>query len=132
MLFRSENCGELIPHSKKRWMVERGEWRATAESQMPGLVSFHLWAAYSYSPAADWSVLVREYQEALEAMRRGDPDAMQTFHNTVLGTPWEDTIAEFVWGFLFDAIHHRGQLSAYLRAMGGKVPGIYGPSGDTQ
>jgi|DewCreStandDraft_4_1066084.scaffolds.fasta_scaffold10226_7 uncharacterized damage-inducible protein DinB len=29
------------------------------------------------------------------------------------------------------SIHHRGQLSAYLRPMGGKVPGIYGPSGDT-
>lgn len=27
--------------------------------------------------------------------------------------------------------HHRGQLSAYLRAMGGKVPSIYGPSADT-
>ena len=27
-------------------------------------------------------------------------------------------------------IHHRGQLSAYLRPMGAKVPGIYGPSGD--
>ena len=30
------------------------------------------------------------------------------------------------------SVHHRGQLSAYLRAMGGKVPGIYGPSGDMQ
>jgi uncharacterized damage-inducible protein DinB len=30
------------------------------------------------------------------------------------------------------SIHHRGQLSTYLRAMGCKVPGIYGPSGDTQ
>jgi uncharacterized damage-inducible protein DinB len=30
------------------------------------------------------------------------------------------------------SIHHRGQLSAYLRAAGGKVPGIYGPSADTQ
>jgi len=26
--------------------------------------------------------------------------------------------------------HHRGQLSVYLRPMGVKVPGIYGPSGD--
>jgi uncharacterized damage-inducible protein DinB len=26
--------------------------------------------------------------------------------------------------------HHRGQLSTYLRPMGGKVPGIYGPSAD--
>lgn len=27
--------------------------------------------------------------------------------------------------------HHRGQLTAYLRAMGGKVPAIYGPSADS-
>ena len=30
------------------------------------------------------------------------------------------------------SVHHRGQLSTYLRAMGGRVPGIYGPSADTQ
>ncbi len=28
------------------------------------------------------------------------------------------------------SIHHRGQLSVYLRPMGSKVPGIYGPSAD--
>ena len=28
------------------------------------------------------------------------------------------------------SVHHRGQLSAYLRPMGGKVPSIYGPSAD--
>ena len=38
--------------------------------------------------------------------------------------------ADFVWGMFFDAIHHRGQLTTYLRPMGGKVPSIYGPSGD--
>ena len=27
-------------------------------------------------------------------------------------------------------VHHRGQLTAYLRPMGGKVPSIYGPSAD--
>jgi uncharacterized damage-inducible protein DinB len=30
------------------------------------------------------------------------------------------------------SIHHRGQLSAYLRAMGGKVPNIYGTSADSK
>ena len=39
---------------------------------------------------------------------------------------------EILWDFLFDAIHHRGQLSVYLRPMGGKVPSIYGPSGDSK
>jgi uncharacterized damage-inducible protein DinB len=29
------------------------------------------------------------------------------------------------------SVHHRGQLSTYIRPMGGKVPGIYGPSADT-
>ena len=28
--------------------------------------------------------------------------------------------------------HHRGQLSAYLRPMGAKVPSIYGPSADSE
>jgi uncharacterized damage-inducible protein DinB len=38
---------------------------------------------------------------------------------------------ETVWDFFFDAIHHRGQLTAYLRPMGGKVPSTYGPTADT-
>ena len=31
---------------------------------------------------------------------------------------------------LNDHIHHRGQLSVYLRMSGSKVPSIYGPSAD--
>src|ERR1044072_4150595 len=42
----------------------------------------------------------------------------------------EKPLVEFLWDFMFDAIHHRGQLSADLRPMGGKVPSIYGPSAD--
>lgn len=30
------------------------------------------------------------------------------------------------------SVHHRGQVSAYLRAMGCRVPDIYGPSGDAE
>jgi uncharacterized damage-inducible protein DinB len=37
---------------------------------------------------------------------------------------------DMAWWILFDLIHHRGQLTTYVRPMGGKVPGIYGPSGD--
>src|SRR5262245_20743105 len=47
------------------------------------------------------------------------------------GSPvWEDTVGEVGWRHLLDAIHHRGQLSTYLRPMGSKVPVIYGPSAD--
>jgi uncharacterized damage-inducible protein DinB len=37
---------------------------------------------------------------------------------------------DFAWEFLFDMVHHRGQLSTYLRPMGSTVPSIYGPSAD--
>ena len=43
---------------------------------------------------------------------------------------WEAALGDMLFGFLFDAIHHRGQLSSYLRPMGAKVPSIYGPSAD--
>jgi uncharacterized damage-inducible protein DinB len=37
---------------------------------------------------------------------------------------------DFLWMLLFDQIHHRGQLSIYLRMADGKVPSIYGPTAD--
>ena len=44
----------------------------------------------------------------------------------------EQPIGQFLWFILFDGIHHRGQLSAYLRPMGSTVPAIYGPSADSR
>ncbi len=52
---------------------------------------------------------------------------------------WEGTLDFFgsqrpaspmAWSFLFDIVHHRGQVSTYLRPMGSTVPQIYGPSAD--
>ena len=37
---------------------------------------------------------------------------------------------QFLWFLGCDQIHHRGQMSVYLRMAGGKVPSIYGPSAD--
>jgi len=42
----------------------------------------------------------------------------------------KDTVGGLMWIALFDAVHHRGQLSTYIRPMGGKVPSVYGPSAD--
>lgn len=36
----------------------------------------------------------------------------------------------FLWMMLMDSVHHRGQLSVYLRMVGAKVPSIYGPTAD--
>ena len=37
---------------------------------------------------------------------------------------------DWLWSLLHDQIHHRGQLTVYLRLVGAKVPSIYGPSAD--
>lgn len=37
---------------------------------------------------------------------------------------------DFMLFMLLDQIHHRGQMSVYIRLAGGKVPSIYGPSAD--
>ena len=39
-------------------------------------------------------------------------------------------VLDVLWFMLMDSIHHRGQLSVYVRMAGGKVPSIYGPSAD--
>ena len=54
----------------------------------------------------------------------------QFYHNGKVVA--EQPIGQFLWFILFDAIHHRGQLSAYLRPMGATVPAIYGPSADSR
>jgi uncharacterized damage-inducible protein DinB len=42
----------------------------------------------------------------------------------------EHRVIDFLWFMFMDSIHHRGQLSVYLRCAGGKVPSIYGPTAD--
>lgn len=52
--------------------------------------------------------------------------------DATMGEEWKDKKFKMAWGFFLDAVHHRGQLATYLRAMGATVPSIYGPSADTQ
>lgn len=49
---------------------------------------------------------------------------------TVWGGAYTLPCVTFVNFAMKHSVHHRGQLSAYLRPMGAKVPSIYGPSGD--
>lgn len=42
----------------------------------------------------------------------------------------EKTLGETCWMFLFDLVHHRGQISTYYRPMGATQPAIYGPTAE--
>jgi uncharacterized damage-inducible protein DinB len=43
---------------------------------------------------------------------------------------FEQPLGKMCWSFLFDIIHHRGQLSTYYRPMGASQPSIYGPTAE--
>lgn len=77
-------------------------------------------------------------KEVLEAYEKQSADIVERWNALPLER-WEGTLEFFgsqrpssrmAWSFLFDLVHHRGQISTYLRPMGSTVPQIYGPSGD--
>ena len=120
---RSTSAGDLV------WLLA-SELRDACDLIDHGEVSFVLRPA----PALSESIAVYE-RNAEDLQKRlanvNDEAWGRNARFLVNGAAvWEATLGDMLFGFLFDAIHHRGQLSAYLRPMGGKVPSIYGPSGD--
>jgi uncharacterized damage-inducible protein DinB len=90
-------------------------------------------------PPATWEELVAAFEskssELLEKLTAAkDSDLEQTIKilDPYAGKPeWKEVPKSFfMWFLLHDHIHHRGQLTVYLRSAGGKVPSIYGPSAD--
>jgi uncharacterized damage-inducible protein DinB len=89
---------------------------------------------------ADWApppmpATMKDVLDAYEQQQAG----MEQRWNAVTQARWDGTLEFFgqsraasamAWSFLFDIVHHRGQITTYLRPMGSTVPQIYGPSGD--
>ncbi len=65
--------------------------------------------------------------DATDAGRWMEPAKFWVGDHLVMEAPRQ----ELAWILFLDAIHHRGQLSTHLRAMGSKVPALYGPSADS-
>lgn len=53
----------------------------------PRTLGVHVWTAYS--PQRSWSDIVREFEDALVALEKGDAGPMQLFVNETLGETWE-------------------------------------------
>ena len=76
---------------------------------------------------ADW--YGTRYARNLAALASASPDQLVKMVDFRGMFQWP-ALAFLPFG-LHHTIHHRGQLSAYLRSMGGKVPAIYGESYDS-
>ena len=70
-----------------------------------------------------------DHAEVIESLSDEEIEAPVTFF-VGPGKLGDWSRREFLWFLLHDQIHHRGQLSIYLRMADGQVPSIYGPSAD--
>jgi uncharacterized damage-inducible protein DinB len=79
-----------------------------------------------------FTALLPKVDKALKGVDEKTWDTKQATLYGPKGEVWQTLpMGGLVWSTLFDLIHHRGQLSTYIRPMGGTVPSIYGPSADT-
>ena len=87
-------------------------------------------------PSGDLAAMIdlfeREYQELVRLIDTGGDALFSGTAEFPTGPgkigKWDKM--DFAWFMLHDQIHHRGQLTVYLRMIGAKVPAIYGPSSD--
>lgn len=81
---------------------------------------------------AAFDAALAEARPALEAASHEDLMATWTMkmgENTIFSMPKIAVVRSFVMNHM---IHHRGQLTVYLRLCGGSVPALYGPSADEE
>lgn len=88
------SCDHAMDDVERVEQLAYGEWRPTAESKRPNLVSFHLWEAYS--PFSSLAEIVTGFLEARKKQKAGDSAEMHAFQNTTLGEPVEDVEGEGV------------------------------------
>ena len=131
------------PHPGSR---SAGELVALLISLQKGCVELCETGRSSYSSGLRWHPTVNtsvldEMIASYETHHRALADKLRSLDDAAWNRPgWlvqadqeiilKDTIGGVLWIALFDAVHHRGQLSTYIRPMGGKVASIYGPSAD--
>lgn len=88
------------------------------------------WAPPEFKTPAEVLTYYEQKTPELITAARALPGAKLT--DTLSMGPMNLSGLDFLALNLKHSIHHRGQLSAYLRPMGSKVPSIYGPSGDSE
>lgn len=132
---------DLKPHPKCRsarelaWVfaLERGLGTMVFNDEFPEKAAGEI-----PEPPESWDALLQavertaaDFRELVAATPEAELDRKVRFF-TAPKQLGEYTRLEWLWFLLHDEIHHRGQLSVYLRMADGKVPSIYGPTADEE
>lgn len=133
-----ENLFQWKPHEKSMAMG----YLALLVAEIPKWIADILekseidFATYPHSQAKGGAELVKHFNENLALAK----NALQNITNKQLEEPFylknqgkvvfTSSKKENVWSSINHLVHHRGQLTVYLRLNDIPVPSIYGPSAD--
>lgn len=128
------------PHPKSMTLGRLAAWMASAPGWTAGVLAldgFEVGSFVPFAAPAGTAELLATFDAGCEAARAamaglGDAAAKGDWSFRMQGKPAR-TLPRIALARLFlisDAIHHRGQMSVYLRLLDVPVPSIYGPSAD--
>lgn len=83
------HCGYHMQNYHKNDFLPRGEWRPTAEAQLPGWVGYHLSGLYSPHGWESWGQIAVKFLKA-----KGVPEKMRVWVNTKLAETYKDDAAQ--------------------------------------
>ncbi len=133
-----ESLFQYKPHEKSMAMgylallvAEVPKWIATMASG--GEIDFATWKHIDLKVTAD---LVNHFDENMQAAKKAlqnisDQDIVEPFElkaggKVLMSMP----IKDFIGSTINHSVHHRGQLTVYMRLNNLPVPSLYGPSAD--
>ena len=131
VLSRIPEGSDYRPDPKSR-TAQQIAWQIVSEEKM--IIEALETGKVEWGPAP----MPASMQDVLAAYETQSADIVRRW-NALPAERWDGSLEFFgharpasamAWSFLFDIVHHRGQISTYLRPMGSTVPQIYGPSGD--
>jgi uncharacterized damage-inducible protein DinB len=132
-----ENKAEFRPHERSNSARQLAWTFVMEQGLMMGTLTDQLKLGGKWPPAPEsYSAIVEQYTKDFRELRsllESLPEeklAGTVKFFTGPGQMSDVPKMEVLWFALCDQIHHRGQLSVYVRMAGGKVPSIYGPSAD--
>jgi uncharacterized damage-inducible protein DinB len=131
VLSRIPENSDYRPDPKSRTAKEIA-WQIVCEEKMliDALETGKAEWAPPKEPATMKAVLDAYEQQSARMEKRWTSLPAERWNGTLEFFGSQRPASPMAWSFLFDIVHHRGQITTYLRPMGSTVPQIYGPSAD--
>ena len=143
----TRECLELVPMDDPEWKPHEKAmplgYMAAMIAEMPKWIQYTIekgeinFGTFEHSKIETTADLVSAFDNNMEAARKAfenltDHALNETFSlknqdQLLFSLPKGETISQSI----NHLVHHRGQLTVYLKILGAKIPSIYGPSADT-